>query len=480
MNFLDGHKPTYDLTYSDVFLVPSKSDVGSRMNTDITPIDDSGLTFPVVVSNMTAVAGRRMAETVARRGGVTILPQDVPFGVAKEAVEYIKSRHHQFETPVTLNSNDTVQKALNLIYKRAHEAIVVVDDQKKPIGIFTPQDAERQDRFTKIEFAMSKEIVSLKSSMSPEEMHRQLDDQRLSFAPVVDGKGVLVGAMTKQGCVRNAMYTPALGKDKGLLIAMAVGINGDAPERAKKLVGIGVDIIVVDTAHGHQQKMIDVVAKVRKAVGKDTTIVAGNVVTAAGTSDLINAGANIVKVGVGPGAMCTTRMMTGVGRPQLSAVIECVAAAKKAGGHVWADGGIRHPRDVALALAAGASAAMFGSWWAGTYESAADTLVDSDGSLYKENYGMASARAVSNRTRHEDAFSKAQKAYFQEGISTSKVYLRPGSSSAEEIVDQIGAGVRSSMTYAGAKDLSEFSKKAVVGLQSGTGFFEGKPVSTNW
>ena len=202
--------------------------------------------------------------------------------------------------------------------------------------------------------------------------------------------------------------------------------------------------------------------------------------TASGTRDLINAGADVVKVGVGPGAMCTTRMMTGVGRPQFSAVLECAETATAMGRHVWADGGVRYPRDVALALAAGSSSVMLGSWLAGTYESAADTLRDTEGRLYKESFGMASNRAVRNRTRTETAFERAKKELFEEGISTSRMYLDPLRPGVEDIIDQIVAGLRSSCTYAGAADLAQFRERAVVGVQSAAGYDEGRPIGTNW
>jgi IMP dehydrogenase len=209
-------------------------------------------------------------------------------------------------------------------------------------------------------------------------------------------------------------------------------------------------------------------------------VVAGNVVTAEATAELIDAGADIVKVGVGPGAMCTTRMMTGVGRPQFSAVLECAAAAKKLGKNVWADGGIRYPRDVALALAAGASSVMFGSWWAGTYESAGDVLRDSQGRLYKENYGMASKRAVKNRNKDADAYESAKRELFEEGISKGRPYINPEMPGAEDLIDHIVAGLRSSMSYAGARNIQEFQEKAVIGVQSASGYQEGQAVESNW
>jgi IMP dehydrogenase len=236
---------------------------------------------------------------------------------------------------------------------------------------------------------------------------------------------------------------------------------------------------VIDTAHGHQQRMIDALKAVR-ALRPSVPIVAGNVVSRQGTGDLIEAGADIVKVGVGPGAMCTTRMMTGVGRPQFSAVLECAATARELGRHVWADGGVRHPRDVALALAAGASSVMIGSWFAGTYESPGDLHVDAEGRMYKDSFGMASARAVAHRTSGEGAFDRARKALFEEGISTGRQYLDPLRPGVEDLIDTITAGVRSACTYAGACDLSEFHERALIGVQSASGYAEGRPLYAGW
>jgi IMP dehydrogenase len=204
------------------------------------------------------------------------------------------------------------------------------------------------------------------------------------------------------------------------------------------------------------------------------------VVSAEGVRDLVAAGADIVKVGVGPGAMCTTRMMTGVGRPQFSAVLECSTAARALGRHVWADGGVRHPRDVALALAAGASSVMVGSWFAGTHESPGDLHEDAEGRPYKESFGMASARAVAHRTSTETSFDRARKGLYEEGISSSRMYLDPDRPGVEDLIDQICAGVRSACTYAGARSLEELHERAVVGVQSAAGFHEGRPLPTGW
>lgn len=478
MQFLNG-QPNYDLTYNDVFLVPNLSSVSSRMHVDLRTPDAIGTTIPIVVSNMTAIAGRRMAETVARRGGVVVLPQDIPLDVVETVVSFVKSRHTVYDTPITMSGHDTVGEALSLIHKRSHGALIVVNDEQAPIGIFTEHDAAGFDRFTQISNVMSREIFTLPEGLDAQTMFERLTEARLNFAPIIADSGQLRGCITRKGALRSTIYQPAVDRNGNLLIAVAVGVNADPATRAKALVALGVDVIVVDTAHGHQDRMLDVVSEVRHNVD-ETPIVAGNVVTAQGTRDLIDAGADIVKVGVGPGAMCTTRMMTGVGRPQFSAVLECAAAARSLGKHVWADGGVRYPRDVALGLAAGAGNVMFGSLLAGTYESAADTVRDAQGRLYKESFGMASNRAVRNRTRSESAVDRARKELFEEGISTSRMYVdaqRPG---VEDIIDQIVAGVRSSCTYSGARSIDELYSLATVGIQSASGYDEGRPIDTSW
>ncbi len=479
MRFLSDVPPPFDLTYNDVFMVPSLSAVNSRLDVDLATTDGIGTTIPIIVANMTAVAGRRMAETVSRRGGLVVLPQDIPLDVIDSVVSFVKHCHPVYETPITLGPADTVGQALSLIHKRAHGVVIVVDEDDKPLGIFTEADAAGYDRFTQLHNVMSTELLTIRGGSSLEDIFHTLAEQRHTAAPVIDDSGRLIGCVTRRGALRSTLYRPALNAKGEFLTAVAIGVNNDPASKAKRLHDIGVDVLVVDTAHGHQVRMVQAVEAVRRAA-PDAIIVAGNVVTAAGTRDLVDAGANIVKVGVGPGAMCTTRMMTGVGRPQFSAVLECSQAARSLGASVWADGGVRHPRDVALALAAGAGNVMFGSWLAGTYESAADTLRDPDGRLYKENFGMASNRAVRNRTRREGVFERARKELFEEGISTSRMYLDPDRPGVEDIIDQIVSGVRSSFTYAGAANMSEFRDKAVVGIQSSAGYEEGRPLGTSW
>jgi IMP dehydrogenase len=484
VRFLYDLLPTSDLTYSDVFLVPSRSAVASRLDVDLSAGDGTGTTVPVVVANMTAVSGRRMAETIARRGGLAVLPQDVPVDVVADVVARVKACHPVFETALVLGAGDPVDDALRLLPKRAYGAVFVLDEQDRPVGIVTEADCRGVDRFTQLNEVMSLNPLTLAASVveAPGGLARafeELQGRRRKLAPVVYADGRLAGVLTRTGALRSTIYEPSVDAAGRLRVAAAIGINGDVALKAKAMLDVGVDCLVVDTAHGHQERMLDVLAQVR-ALDPQVPLVAGNVVTAAGTRDLVAAGADIVKVGVGPGAMCTTRMMTAVGRPQFSAVLECAAAARELGAVVWADGGVRHPRDVALALAAGARQVMIGSWFVATHESPGDLLLDERGRVYKESYGMASARAVAARTRADSAFDRARKGLFEEGISSSRMYLEPGRSGVEDLLDQITAGVRSACTYLGARTLEEFHEKAVVGLQSSAGFEEGRPLPTGW
>jgi IMP dehydrogenase len=479
VRFLDGNAPNHDLTYSDVFMTPARSDLVSRLDVDLSTDDGSGTTIPLVVSNMTAVAGRRMAETVSRRGAMAVIPQDIPIEVVADVIAWVKQRHLVHDTAITLGPTDTVGDAIHLLPKRAHGAVVVVDDGQRPVGVVTEADLVGVDRFAQVRHVMSTELLTVPAEADPRRGFDALNSGRRRIAPVVDVEGRLVGVLTRAGALRATLYRPALDNKGRLRIAAAIGINGDVVGKAAALLEAGVDTLVVDTAHGHQERMLTVLRAVR-GLDPSVPIVAGNVVTAAGVRDLVDAGADIIKVGVGPGAMCTTRMMTGVGRPQFSAVLDCSTAARALGRHVWADGGVRHPRDVALALAAGASNVMIGSWFAGTYESPGDLYTDPDGRRYKESFGMASSRAVSARTADDSPFDRARKAVFEEGISSARMYLdrdRPG---VEDLIDEIVAGVRSAFTYAGAASIPEFRDRAVVGVQSSAGFAEGMPLPTSW
>lgn len=478
MRFLDGHRPGYDLTYNDVFVMPNRSEVASRFDVDLSTADGSGTTIPVVVANMTAVAGRRMAETVARRGGLVILPQDLPITAVQQTVEFVKSRDLVLDTPVVLGPDDSVSDATALIHKRAH-GVAVVAFEGRPIGLVSESSCLGVDRFTRVRDVAMSDFVTAPVGTEPRKIFDLLEQAPIGVAVVTNADGTLAGVLTRTGAIRAGLYTPAVDARGRLRVGAAVGINGDVGAKARSLVEAGIDLLVIDTAHGHQVKTLEAIRTVA-ALELGVPLAAGNVVSAEGTRDLLGAGANIVKVGVGPGAMCTTRMMTGVGRPQFSAVAECASAARELGGHVWADGGIRHPRDVALALAAGASNVMIGSWFAGTYESPGDLMRDRDDQPYKESYGMASKRAVVARSGADTAFDRARKALFEEGISTSRMGLDPARGGVEDLLDHITSGVRSTCTYVGAANLAELYERVVIGVQSTAGFAEGHPLPLGW
>lgn len=471
--------PEYDehleLSLEDVFIVPGGFEGTSRMEVNLTPPDFAGGSHPVVSANMNAVTGKRMAETMARYGGLGVLPQDMKLELMGRIIQHIKQAHPKFDTPLVVTADATLRDVQGIIRKRAHGMVVVVDEVHRPVGLIALADLRHQDQYAQAKSVMSRRLVTITQDATNEEAYLLMEQERVKATPVVDEQGQLIGLLTKEDAVRLELLTPSLDAQGNLMVAAAVGISSNAADRAKALVELGADCIVLDTAHGHQRRMLESIEAVRKAIGDQVPIVAGNVCTAEGTKALIDAGADIIKVNVGPGAMCTTRMQTGVGRPTFSAVRDSATQARKMGKHVWADGGVKHPRDVSLYLAAGASRVMVGTMLCGTYESPGDIKEDHDGSLYKENYGMASARAVQERTSKYDAFERAKKAFFKEGISNSKIYLRPGLESVGSILINTITGVQSAFTYVGAMNTNEFYDRVVVGVQTASGYHEGTP-----
>ncbi|WP_242342782.1 GuaB1 family IMP dehydrogenase-related protein [Anaeromyxobacter terrae] len=475
MRFLHpDHDETLELSLDDVFLVPGYFDGGSRLEVDLRPVDFPGGAHPVVSANMNAVTGKRMAETMARLGGLGVLPQDMDLETAARIIGNIKAADPRYDTPLSVSPRATLRDVLGIIRKRAHDMVVVVDDERRPLGIVTHADLRDRDQYSPVGSLMSSRLVTIRVGTPNREAFLLMEDQRVKAAPVLDAEGRLVGVLTRDDAVRLELLEPALDGRGKLMVAAAVGISAGAAASAARLAELGVAAIVLDTAHGHQRRMIEAIREVRRAIGS-LPLVAGNVCTPEGTRDLLDAGADIVKVNVGPGAMCTTRMQTGAGRPTFSSVLACAREAHQRGRHVWADGGVRDPRDVALYLAAGASRVMIGTALSGTYESPGDVKEDREGRSYKENYGMASARAVSDRTAGLDAFERAKKGFFREGISTSRIYIREGRESVGAILVDVITGVQSAFTYVGATTVPEFHRKAVVGVQTAGGYGEGKP-----
>jgi IMP dehydrogenase len=471
--------PTHDLTYSDVFLVPSRSSVTSRLDVSLAPGDGTGATVPIVSANMNSVTGPRLAATLARRGGLGVLPQDMPLQELDAAIRWVKSQPVEWDTPWSLDPGETVAAALTRVPAVEGHGIVLHDSDGAFLGCIAASRLATAPRDAVLGDLLHGALTSLDADDvdSPRAAFDRMVAAEIDFAPVLR-HGQVVGTVSRKSALRSTIYQPALDRDGRLRVAAAVGINGDVEQKARALAAAGVDVLVLDTAHGDQDGMLAAVKKVA-AAKLGLPIVAGNVVTEEAVRHLVGAGADVIKVGVGPGAMCTTRMMTAVGRPQFSAVLETAATARSLGAHVWADGGVRYPRDVALALAAGASSVMIGSWFAGTVEAPGELATDERG-LYKESWGMASTKAVQGRFGRLDPFELARKTLFAEGISSSRIYLDPLRPGVEDLLDMITSGVRSSFTYAGARTLPEFAERALVGIQSAAGYEEGKALPVSW
>jgi IMP dehydrogenase len=471
--------PSHDLTYSDVFLVPSSSDIGSRMDVSLAPGDGTGATIPIVSANMNSVTGPRLAATLARRGGIGVLPQDLQEHDLQSAVRWVKNQPVGFDSPVVVHASQTVASALARIPAVPGHGFVVMGESGV-IGCVPAEMLSQALHDSRIGDLPLGSVASIDETeiTGGRAAFDLMTDAGLEFASVTRDSHI-VGTISRTSALRSTLYEPALDSNGRLRVAAAIGINGDPAAKAVALAEDGADVLVLDTAHGHQAAMARAIEAVA-ALGLGLPIVAGNVVTSSAVRDLVSAGATIIKVGVGPGAMCTTRMMTAVGRPQFSAVLETAATAAELGAHVWADGGVRYPRDVALALAAGASSVMIGSWFAGTIEAPGELRTDESGLVYKESWGMASTKAVSARFERLDAFELARKRLFAEGISSSKIYLDPLRPSLEDLLDMITAGLRSSFTYAGASSIAAFSDRALVGIQSAAGYEEGKALPVSW
>jgi IMP dehydrogenase len=472
--------PEHDLTYSDVFLVPSRSAVSSRFEVSLAPDDGTGTTIPVVSANMNSVTGPRLAASLARRGGLGVLPQDMHGQDLAAAIAWVKAQPVGYDTAITLGPDQLVAEALAQLPAVPGHGIVVVDQQGEYLGAIAAvrlgaalPDARLGDLLHVTMTALADDDIS-----GPREAFETMAAAGIEFAPVLR-HGHVIGTLSQRGALRSTIYQPAIDAQGRLRVAAAIGINGDPAAKAMALAEAGVDVLVLDTAHGHQDGMTRAIALVR-SLDLGIPIVAGNVVTAAAVHDLVAAGADIVKVGVGPGAMCTTRMMTAVGRPQFSAVLETAEVARSLGAHVWADGGVRYPRDVALALAAGGSSVMIGSWFAGTIEAPGELELDEQGRSFKQSWGMASTKAVRSRFEQLSAFELARKTLFAEGISASRIYLDPLRPSVEDLLDMITAGLRSSFSYAGAASIGEFRQRALVGIQSAAGYEEGKALPVSW
>ncbi|QCI28028.1 IMP dehydrogenase [Caminibacter pacificus] len=446
------------LTFEDVLLVPKYSNVLPKevdLKTKFTR--NVELNIPIVSAAMDTVTEARAAIAIARLGGIGVIHKNMDIATqAKEVEKVKKSESGIIIDPVKVFPDDTIAKALDIMATYKISGVPVVDKNGKLVGILTNRDLRFAKNYSKKvkELMTPMPLVTAKEGITLEEAEDILHEHKIEKLPIVDDEGYLKGLITIKDIQKKKEY-PNANKDKfgRLRVAAAVGV-GNGIERAAALVGAGVDVIVVDSAHGHSQGILDLVKAIKERF--DVDVVAGNVATAEATRDLIKAGADAVKVGIGPGSICTTRIVAGVGVPQISAIDECAAEAKKHGVPVIADGGIKYSGDIAKALAVGASSVMIGSLLAGTEESPGETIMY-QGRQYKSYRGMGSIGAMQKGSNDR---------YFQEGTAADKLVpegiegMVPYRGKVADVIHQLIGGLRASMGYCGAKDIPTFQEVA--------------------
>ncbi len=449
------------LTFDDVLLVPRRSPVESRAEVDTRTRLARGveLAVPIVSANMDAVTESEMAIAMAREGGIGIIHRFLPVDQQVAEVRRVKRAESiVIEQPYTIRPDQTLREAVAFLEEHGSAGLLVVQDGRL-VGIVTARDLlfeEDLDRPVREVMTPRERLVTAPPGISMEEAKRILHAHRVEKLPLVDGEGRLVGLVTSRD-IRSRMQHPNATKDERgrLRVGAAVGVRGDYLERAEALVEEGVDALVVDVAHGHSEAVLRAVRTLRRRF-PEVPIVAGNVATAEGTVDLIEAGADAVKVGVGPGSTCTTRVVTGAGVPQLSAILECARVARPRGIPIIADGGIRSSGDITKALAAGASAVMLGNLLAGTEESPGATVIR-NGRQYKTYRGMASLWATARRRSLDSPIDEEEVGQIvAEGIEA----LVPYRGKVADVLHQLVGGLRSGMSYCGARTIPELWENA--------------------
>lgn len=457
------------LTYDDVVLAPHYSDVlpaQTDISSKLTP--DLDLHIPLISAAMDTVTESRLAIAMARAGGIGILHKNLTIQAqAQEVLRVKKSESWMIVDPVTIQASATVGEVQNLMQQHNISGIPVVENNQLK-GIVTHRDLrfeETKDR--PIEQVMTKKVVTAKEGIEAKEATALLHKHRIEKLPVVDAKGQLKGLITIKDIEKKKQYPHATKDSFGRLrVGAAVGVGADRKERVAALVDAGADVLVVDTAHGHTRSVLEAVKETHKD-HPDVPLIAGNVATAEATLALIEAGAQAVKVGVGPGSICTTRVVAGVGVPQLTAVLHCAKAAQSKNIPIIADGGIRHSGDIVKALAAGASTVMLGSMLAGTEEAPGDVVLY-QGRAYKAYRGMGSLGAMQAGSA-DRYFQADSKKLVPEGIEGMVAYKGKLDASIEELT----GGLRSGMGYLGARDLMALRKNAKFLQVTPAGFKEG-------
>jgi IMP dehydrogenase len=473
------------LTFDDVLLVPKFSDVKSRKDADTSARFSRRiqLQIPIVSANMDTVTESAMAIAMARLGGIGVIHRFLT--VDEEVVEVLKVKRSEgvvIEDPITLGPEKTVREAWEIIRERDIGGIVIVDTSGQVLGILTRRDISLEDnleRKVKEVMTRKKDLITAPKGVTLDQAQEILRTNKIEKLPLIDKQGKLAGLITSKDILKRRQFPHATKDAKGRLsVAAAVGVKGDYMERARKLLDAGVDALVVDIAHGHSVYAIETVKKIKKELG-DVEVVAGNVATAKGTFDLIRAGADAVKVGVGSGSICVTRVVTGSGVPQLTAIIDSASEAADRGIPVIGDGGIRNPGDVTKALAAGASSVMIGSLFAGTEESPGPTILR-EGVRYKLTRGMASlAATVDRRVREAKGGGPGEdeliEEVIQESVPEGVEGLIPYKGRVEEVVKQLVGGLRSGMSYCGARSVSDLKRKGEFMKITSAGHKESLP-----
>ncbi|ANK84471.1 MULTISPECIES: IMP dehydrogenase [Rhizobium] len=461
------------LTFDDVLLQPGHSEVMPGQTNIATRIArDFDLNIPILSSAMDTVTESRLAIAMAQAGGLGVIHRNLtPIEQAEEVRQVKKFESGMVVNPVTIGPEAKLAEALSLMKSHGISGIPVVEKSGRLVGILTNRDVRfASDPEQKIHELMTKDnLVTVKENVDQQEAKRLLHSHRIEKLLVVDAEGRCVGLITVKD-IEKSQLNPNASKDAQgrLRAAAAISVGDDGFERAERLIEAGVDLLVVDTAHGHSQRVLDAVARVKK-LSNSVRIMAGNVATYDGTRALIDAGADAVKVGIGPGSICTTRIVAGVGVPQLAAIMSAVQAAQDQDVPVIADGGIKFSGDLAKAIAAGASAVMIGSLLAGTDESPGEVYLY-QGRSFKAYRGMGSVGAMARGSadRYFQAEVRDTLKLVPEGIEGQVPYKGPVSA----VVHQLAGGLKAAMGYVGGKDLKDFQERATFVRISGAGLRE--------
>ncbi|HHV61327.1 MAG TPA: IMP dehydrogenase [Firmicutes bacterium] len=460
------------LTFDDVLLVPAKSDVLPReVDTSTYLTRNIKLNIPLLSAAMDTVTEARLAIAIAREGGLGVIHKNM--SIEKQALEVDKvkrSEHGVIVDPIFLGPDDTIRDALRIM-ERYRISGVPITKNGKLVGILTNRDLRFETNYDQpIENVMTKEnLITAPVGTTIEEAKAILQKHKIEKLPLVDEEFNLKGLITIKDILKAKQYPNAAKDPRGRLrVGAAVGVTADVLERAGALVAAGVDLIVVDTAHGHSRGVIDTVKKI-KANFKGIEVAAGNVATAEGTRDLIEAGADCVKVGIGPGSICTTRVVAGIGVPQITAIANCWAEARKHGIPIIADGGIKYSGDITKAIAAGADAVMIGNLLAGTEESPGERIIYK-GRSFKVYRGMGSIGAMKEGSR-DRYFQENEQKLVPEGIEGRVPYKGP----AADTIYQLVGGLRAGMGYCGTRNIEELKTKTRFIRVTGAGLRESHP-----